>query len=108
MFKFLKKQDEKSCCSSNTEGVSAATAEPNRGIIVLGSGCAKCTALEEAAREAVAALGLDIPVEHVTDYARIASYGVMRTPALVLNGKVVASGEVLSAEAIKKILTDNR
>ena len=49
-------------------------------------------------------MGIDIPVGHITDFTEIASYGVMSTPALVLNGKVISYGKVLSIEAIKVIL----
>ena len=67
-------------------------------ILVLGSGCAKCNSLEDAVRAAVAELGMDTSVGHVTDFSRIAAYGVMSTPALVVKGKVVSSGRVLTTE----------
>jgi len=73
-------------------------------IKVLGMGCAKCKALERAAKEALAELGMDETVDHVTDPAKIASYGVMSTPALVVYGKVVSMGKVLKKEEIVKIL----
>ena len=71
---------------------------------VLGSGCARCQALEKSAKEALAELGMDTKVDHVTDYAQIASFGVMSTPALVIDGKVVSSGRVLSKERVKSLL----
>jgi small redox-active disulfide protein 2 len=71
---------------------------------VLGSGCAKCQALEKATVEALAELGMDTTVEHVTDFAQIAAYGVMSTPALVVDGKVVSYGRVLTKDEVKKIL----
>jgi small redox-active disulfide protein 2 len=71
---------------------------------VLGSGCAKCRALEKATVEALAELGMDTTVEHVTDFAQIASYGVMSTPALVVDGNVVSYGRVLTKNEVKKIL----
>jgi len=71
---------------------------------VLGSGCAKCNALEGAVKEALAELGMDTTVEHVTDFAQIASYGVMSTPALVVDGKVVSFGRVLTKDAAAAIL----
>ena len=73
-------------------------------IEVLGMGCAKCTKLEENARAAVAALGLEATVEHVKDMDRILDYGVMITPGLVVDGKVVASGKVPSREDIQKLI----
>ena len=74
---------------------------------ILGSGCAKCNALEAAAREALAELGMDTAIDHVTDFADIAAYGVMTTPALVVDGKVVSYGKVLkkdeAAALIRKV-----
>ena len=54
-------------------------------IKVLGSGCTNCQTLEKRATEAVKLLGLDVRIEKVTDYAAIAAYGVMSTPALVVD-----------------------
>jgi small redox-active disulfide protein 2 len=73
-------------------------------IKVLGSGCANCQNLEKAAREAVAELGADATIEHVTDPGEIASYGVMRTPALVVDEVVVVSGRVPTASAVRELL----
>lgn len=73
-------------------------------IKVLGSGCAKCNALEEATKEALKELSMDIKIDHVTDFSQIASYGVMSTPALVVNGKVVSMGKVLKKDDVIKIL----
>ena len=73
-------------------------------IEVLGMGCAKCTKLEENARAAVAALGLEATVEHVKDMDRILDYGVMITPGLVVDGRVVAAGKVPSSEDIQKLI----
>ncbi|NLM91131.1 MAG: thioredoxin family protein [Candidatus Cloacimonetes bacterium] len=74
------------------------------GVKVLGSGCARCQALERAAKEALAELGMDATVDHVTNFAQIASYGVMTTPALVIDGKVVSYGKVLSKDEVKALL----
>jgi len=63
-------------------------------IEVLGSGCANCQRLETMAKAAVAALGLEAEVEHVADMREIVSRGVMATPALAVNGKVVLKGRV--------------
>ena len=75
---------------------------------VLGSGCAKCNALEQAVRAALAELGMDTAVEHVTDFVQIASYGVMTTPALVVDGKVVSCGRVLRKEEAKTLIARAR
>lgn len=74
-------------------------------IKVLGSGCAKCKRLEGLVRQIVQEEGLDATVEKVTDMGRIISYGVMSTPALVVDEKVVVSGTALSKEKIKQLLT---
>ncbi len=73
-------------------------------IKVLGSGCKKCQALEANAKEAVESLGVDATISKVTDYNDILSYGVMTTPALVVDGKIVLSGQVPKAKQIEKLL----
>ena len=72
---------------------------------ILGPGCSNCQNLERATREAIAELGLDATVEKVTDYPTIAGYGVMSTPGLVVDDKVVVSGRVPKAAEIKMLLT---
>lgn len=77
---------------------------PNAPVKVLGSGCAKCNALEDVTRQALAELGLDLEVGHVTDFTQIAAYGVMTTPALVVDGKVLSAGRSLTkGEAVELI-----
>lgn len=73
---------------------------------VLGPGCKNCAALERATREALDRLGLHAEVEKVTDYSTIASYGVMATPALVVDEEVVSSGRVLTPTRVAEILAD--
>ncbi len=73
-------------------------------IKVLGSGCSKCNKLEKNVRNAVEDLGVEVSIEKVTDFKKIMEYGVMQTPALVVDEKVVSAGKVLSAEDIKKFL----
>lgn len=73
-------------------------------IKILGSGCAKCEQLEAATRTAVGELGLDAQFVKVTDPAEIASWGVMGTPALVVDDEVVLSGRVPTAEDVKGLL----
>lgn len=73
-------------------------------IKILGSGCAKCEKLEAAARAAAGELGIDAEFDKVTDPAEIASWGVMATPALVVDDEVVLSGRVPSAEEVKGLL----
>ncbi|WP_329310070.1 thioredoxin family protein [Streptomyces sp. NBC_01262] len=75
-------------------------------IKVLGPGCANCLALERLARRAVADLGLDATIEKVTHYPTIAGYGIMSTPALVVDEKVLVAGRVPTATQIRELLTD--
>lgn len=95
LFNFGKKMDL-SCCYIAESSIKSIT--------VLGSGCKACHALHESCKEAVAELGINIEVEYVTDMQKIASYGVMRMPALVINEKVVSMGKVLKKEDIIKLL----
>jgi small redox-active disulfide protein 2 len=74
-------------------------------IQVLGPGCTKCKVLYEHADQAARELGLDYEIEKVTDIAAIMGYGVMSTPALVVDGKVRLSGRVPSAEQVKEFLS---
>lgn len=73
-------------------------------IKVLGTGCTKCHQLEENTRKAVAELGLDASIEKVENIKEIMKYGVMKTPALVVDEKVKVMGRVLSSDEIKKYL----
>lgn len=73
-------------------------------IKILGSGCAKCKKLAEAAEEAVKASGVEASIEKVTEINQIMDYGVMMTPALVIDEKVVASGKVLKPQQIIALL----
>ena len=81
---------------------------PTLDIRILGPGCGNCQALEAAARQAVTDLGLDARFTKVTDYADIAGYGVMATPGLVVDGTVVSTGRVLTAEQVVAMLTGAR
>ncbi|MBW4465720.1 MAG: thioredoxin family protein [Pegethrix bostrychoides GSE-TBD4-15B] len=73
-------------------------------IEILGTGCKKCQQLETNAKEAVANLKLTAEVSHITDPIEIAKRGVMSTPALTINGKVVSKGHVMSPEQIQPLL----
>lgn len=74
-------------------------------IKILGSGCANCHRLEANARQALAELGMRADVEKVTDVAEIASYGIMRTPGLVVDERVLVSGRVPDAAEITRLLS---
>lgn len=74
-------------------------------IKVLGTGCCStCATLTKNAGEAVKAMGINASVEEVTDIEKIISYGIMRTPALVVDEKVLSVGKVLTVEEISSIL----
>lgn len=109
---FKKKNPEKqtaACnCGGDIDADSLAKAETEKAagarVKVLGTGCTKCNALEAAAKAALEQLGMDTTIDHVTDFAQIAAYGVMTTPALVVDGKVVSYGKVLKVDEVVKIL----
>lgn len=104
-----KKEEEKSCCCGcGCESKEAAISAKGEGVIesvqVLGSGCKNCRTLYENTCAAAKNLGLSVTVKHITDMAVIAASGIMRMPALVVNGKVVSMGAVLSAPDVEKLL----
>ena len=72
---------------------------------VLGSGCSKCNLLEKYTVEALDELGIAYNLEHVRDYVEIAKYGVMQTPALVVNEKLLLSGRVATRAELKELLS---
>lgn len=108
---FGKKKETKSCCcggnctSETMQNAENKKKEKEKGIKILGSGCAKCMEVEKATRTAISELQLDYEIDHVTDFAEIASYGVMSTPALVLNGEVISYGKVLTVDEVKALLS---
>ena len=73
---------------------------------VLGSGCANCKRLEAVAREAVVMAGVEAEIRKVTDYQEILAHGVMSTPGLVIDGKVVSVGRIPSAGDIAAWLAE--
>ncbi len=77
-------------------------------IKVLGPGCVNCRTLESRTREALSQLELPASLENVEDVRLIASYGIMRTPGLVIDGKVVFSGHVPTVDKLKDILRAHR
>ena len=74
-------------------------------IKILGTGCPKCKTLERLTREVVAETGIEANISKVEDIMQIMNYGVVATPALVVDEKVVIKGRVPSANEIKQILT---
>ena len=104
---FGKKKEASTCCCGGACNTAPAQ-NSAAGVKVLGSGCAKCNALETAAKEALAELGMDTTIDHVTDFVQIASYGVMTTPALVVDGAVVSYGKVLTKDEAKALIQKAR
>jgi len=74
-------------------------------IEVLGTGCAKCKALEKNVLEAIAKAGKFAQVEKVEDLTKIMEYGVMSTPGLVVDGKVVSTGKLLTVDEVAKLIS---
>jgi len=112
--KFGKKNEEPVCACKGA--VKTSEAEKNAGntgstaagaltsVKVLGSGCKSCHALLVNTNEALKDMGVPFEAEYVTDMAVVASYGVMSTPALVVNEKVVSMGKVYNAAEVQKLL----
>lgn len=72
---------------------------------ILGTGCAKCKKLAENAEAAAKAMGIEYTIEKVSDISEIMNFGVMMTPALVVDGVVKVVGKVPDPEALKPLLT---
>lgn len=76
-------------------------------IKVLGTGCTNCKNLEKSVINALAEMNVSANVEKVEDIQKIMAYGIMRTPGLVINDKVVSYGKVLSVSEVKELVTKN-
>jgi small redox-active disulfide protein 2 len=74
-------------------------------IQILGTGCAKCKKMTEVAEKAATDLGIDYEIEKVTEIVDIMQFGVMSTPGLVIDGKVVVAGKVPTEEKMKELLS---
>jgi len=77
-------------------------------IKVLGPGCSNCKTLEKSVHTAVSELQIDAAISKVDDIQKIMQYGVMRTPALVINEKVIMSGRVPSVKELKELIEKNK
>lgn len=77
-------------------------------IKVLGTGCTNCKTLEKLVINALAELNIEANVEKVEDIQKIMSYGIMRTPGLVINNKVVLAGRIPSIKEVKEIIENNK
>lgn len=76
-----------------------------KSIQVLGSGCSNCQKLFKLTQEATKQLGLNIEVEHINDIQKILSLGIMSTPAIRLNDKIISAGQILDVKKIKELIT---
>lgn len=115
LFGFKKKQEEETksgcCCGASYTSEKMKAAEECKcsdGIKILGGGCAKCHELEANTKAALDELGISENIELITDFSVIAAYGVMSTPALVIDNKVVSFGKVLKKDEIIKLYKDVR
>ena len=101
-----KKEEAKPCCCSGNASVS----EPKQSagnvtsVKVLGAGCKACRQMYENTKQAVESAGLGVEVEYITDMSKIMEYGIMSTPALMVDNKVVSMGRVLKAKDVLKYL----
>jgi small redox-active disulfide protein 2 len=77
-------------------------------IIILGPGCPKCKTLDRLTRDTVQEMGIAASVSKEEDIVKIMNYGIMHTPGLVINGKVVLSGRVPTSKEIKEIIINNQ
>lgn len=75
-----------------------------REILILGPGCAKCEKLFQNVQQAVNELNIECNIKKITDINQIISYGIMMTPGLVIDGKVVSSGRVINVQEIQEFL----
>jgi small redox-active disulfide protein 2 len=75
-----------------------------KNVKVLGPGCRNCAKTAELVEEAAKSLGVEVQIEKVTDYAAIAGFGVMATPGVVIDGKVVHAGGVPGRGAVESWL----
>lgn len=109
LFGFGKKKEEApAACGCSCGGSCCGETAPQTGeasILILGSGCKNCQTLEANTRTALERMGDGgCAIGHVTDFTEIAKYGVMSTPGLVVDGKVVSAGKVLKPEDIEALL----
>lgn len=101
----MKEKTKTSACVCNGNTIETEAENMNEGccVKVLGSGCKSCHELYENVQKAVKSMGLSTTVEYVTDMKKVAGYGVMSMPALVVNEKVVSMGKVLKASEVEKL-----
>lgn len=106
LFNFRRKKEKSSECRCNccVEKVIVNRLSDTVGIKVIGAGCKSCHTFYENTKQAVKSIGFEAEVEYITDMEKIAEYGIMTLPALVVDGKVVVMGKVLKAKEIEALL----
>ena len=75
-------------------------------IKVLGTGCSRCNTLEKVTKQALEELGIKATMEKIEDIQKIMSYGIMRTPGLIIDGKVIITGQVPRVSELKEIISN--
>lgn len=109
LFSFKKKETEKNCCcfgNCTKENLAEKSAINGniKSIKVLGAGCKACHTLFENVKSAVENLGLSVEVQYVADVEKIASYGTMTIPVIVIDEKIVSAGKVLKINEIERLI----
>ncbi|MGN1101208.1 MAG: thioredoxin family protein [Huintestinicola sp.] len=100
LFGFMKKTEEKK------RPVNKALIAKIKSVKVLGAGCKNCHILYENVKKALEAMSIPVEAEYITDMAKIAEYGVMSMPVIVVNGKVVSQGRVLKPSEVGRLLEE--
>ena len=77
-------------------------------IKILGTGCSRCKTLEKIARNVVAEMGINAEIEKEEDIVKIINYGIMHTPGLVINEKLILSGRIPTSDEMKEFITKNQ
>ena len=93
------------CCGGSCESATKEVNGKVESVKVLGSGCKNCHTLHQNVIDALAEMNLAVDLEYVTDLQKIMEAGVMSMPALMVNGEVVSTGNVLKVEEVKKLLS---
>ncbi|MGN0603776.1 MAG: thioredoxin family protein [Oscillospiraceae bacterium] len=100
LFGFLKKTEEKK------RPADKALIARIKSVKVLGAGCKNCHIQYENVKKALDVMSIPVEAEYITDMAKIAEYGVMSMPVIVVNEKVVSQGRVLKPSEVGKLLTE--
>ncbi|MFV0381073.1 MAG: thioredoxin family protein [Breznakia sp.] len=110
-FRKKKAENEKKHCGiggAHTKKIGDKKHQQKVEIKILGSGCMKCNELEKITKIALLELKMSAEIEHISDFSQIAAYGVMKTPALVIDGRVVSYQKRLKIQDITDILRKER